>query len=222
MLDRGQQVPGTPGLASAAIVATAVAPSAVIPPIVAESGGGSGGAPQQRSSRRNYVQVPSASEGRGGSLTTAAFVPGYTGGMGAHALAHSASERRTGATAASNRTGHTPRPSETDRGRGSPTVHSSAKKEIRDRSLGAQPHSPRPKGREIMSGGPNSGDAPTSRRRTMPPVAAGRSTSAEERSRASWRRRSGEGEAPGSTAQKVLRGAPARDSGASLTARQRR
>jgi len=222
LMDRNQQVPGTstPG---SVIVATAITPIPSTPPIVMESFAGSPGAPP-RSSRRHVVQAPEAS--RGGSLTTSAYVPASGTGM-----VHSASERRTSATG--TRSGLTPRRSDADRGRG----HSgqlSGKKDIRDRSIGAQPHSPRSKARDVMAGNGNSGEVPLSRRRTMPPSAAGRSTSAEERSRASWRRRAADGEAgmspfpgahrqpTGTASQKVLRSTAARDGGGPQTARQRR
>lgn len=198
---------------SAAIqAASAVLTTAGIPIIGIDNVGPSSAGNPPRSSRRHLVQVPSA--GGGGSLTTSAYQPGGSAG----GLHHSASERRTGAsTTTSHRSGNTPRPSDNERGRGSHAPPAPGKKDPRDRSLGALPHSPRPKPRDIgalpQSGG---GEAPSSRRRTMPPVAA-RSTSAEERSRASWRR----GEAHAAS-QKALRGAPARETGLPQTARQRR
>jgi hypothetical protein len=222
MMDRGQQAPAI-STAGASVSGSSLTVSAAMPPTNGMDAVANAGAGSQRNSRRHMVQVPSASTtGGGGSLTTSAYQPSG----GERGLFHSASERRTAATAAnSHRSGHTPRPSDNERGRGAhagstPTA-APGKKDPRDRSLGAMPHSPRPKARDIgLSGSAAVGEGPASRRRTMPPV-AGRSTSAEERSRASWRRRMGEQEAHLSS-QKVLRGAPARESGVPQTARQRR
>jgi len=195
MHDRGLQVAAISVSAAPSGGPMTMTPSASVPPGCLDGAGASGAQP--RNSRRHMGQ-----EGRGGSLTTSAATPGAGG------LSHSASERRTAAT---GRTGGglTPRrgPSDTnsERGRASPgSTSGMSKKEVRDRSLGAMPRSPRPKARDVIA----SVEVPSSRRRTMPPApAVGRATSEEARNRASWRRRSGEGEGQqtASLAQKVPR-----------------
>lgn len=215
MLDRGQQAPMSPS-ASAGNVPTV---TSVVIPAIAVDGGLGASAGNQRSSRRQMAQVPS-----GGSLTTSASVPaGSSGGF----LAHSNSERRTSKESTTSRSGHTPRPVENERGRGGQAMSPGGvpKKDTRERSLGAQPHSPRPKPRDVATTVPSRSEAAPARRRGMPAPATGRSTSAEERDgRGSGRRRRGEAEVSNTASQKVLRTAALRERerGQPQTARQRR
>jgi len=187
MLDRGQQGP-----------ATAVATPVVHPSNTSSAASNSEGT--GRGTRKHSSQV---SSGGGSLVATPAGSPG---------LGHSASQRRTG------RGGDTtPRPGEDGRGRREHSQNSTwpapAKKDPRERSLGALPHSPRSKNRDVVNHGEGA-----SRRRTSPPgpgPAIGRSTSAEERG---TRRRDAEPHQPHPAGPKVYR---SRDSGAA-TARHRR
>lgn len=184
MLDRGQQGP-----------ATAVATPVVQPGNTASAASNSEGT--ARGTRQHRSQVSSG----GGSL-----VATPAGG-----LSHSASQRRTGPGGDT-----TPRPGDQARGRPTHSQNSTwpapAKKD-RERSLGAMPHSPRSKNREVVNQGEGA-----SRRRTSPPgpgPAIGRSTSEE---RAHRRRDAEPHPHPHPVGHKVYR---SRDSGAAM-ARNRR
>jgi len=169
-----------------------------------------GAAESGRSGRRHGAQASSAS------------MPSCASPQGPSLAA----ERRT------QRGGVTPRPAGRERGRGHHASGASAweapgKKEARECSLGAVPHSPRAKGRGSSGDAAALGHAEAQqgalRRRTSPtPTMAGRSTSADERAKAARRRQEAEATAAAVMAGKAREGQTLRYREMPGTARQRR
>jgi len=118
---------------------------------------------QRGSVRRHCLQAPMTAST--GSLAQAASA----GMLGSLPSGH---DRRTGAT---------PRAPECERGRTTATWLSVPKKEPRDRSLGAMPHSPRNRHRDVpgQAIGGSGNEVALTRRKTSPTGALGRSTSAD-------------------------------------------
>jgi len=141
---------------------------------------------RRHSTQAHSSQVPSGAAG-GGASGTSSTAPGGNGGAGAGAVAaqgHSVHDLRRSC-------GATPRAYDGDSGRhsGVSATWPVPKKESRERSLGAMPHSPRSKNREMPTAHVNShqiaAEAIASSRRRMSPTASGtaqgRATSVEER-----------------------------------------